>query len=451
MTAATPDDPPEELRRSIGPVQMALYGVGSMLGAGIYGLVGKAAAQVGSAVWLAFLVAMVAALLTGLSYATLGSRYPRAGGAAYMTDRAYRHRMLTFVVGLAVAASGLTSMAAGARVIGENLQALPPLALLPAALIAAAFLVMVAGVVFAGIRESMAANILFTVVEAGGLILIIAIGMRYWGQADLLETPHGSGLGELPILLIIQGAALTFFSFIGFEDSLNVAEECKDPRRTVPIGLISAMLIAAVLYIGVAITAVSVIPWHDLGESAAPLAQVATTAAPWLPGWFFVAVTIFAVANTALLNFITASRLLFGMARDGHLPGPLARVHHSRRTPHVAIALLLGMVLLLSLLGDISQLAEATVLLLLVVFTVVNGALILLKLRPGEPTGAFEAPIFVPVLGALVCAGLLGVRVTTGDWRSPAIAGGIVLAALALYAWMRVRMADRGDGASPRH
>jgi amino acid transporter len=443
VTAATPDDRPQELRRSIGPVQMALYGVGSMLGAGIYGLVGEAAARVGSAVWLAFAVAMVTALLTGLSYATLGSRYPKAGGAAHMTDRAYRRPMLTFAVGLSVTASGLTSMAAGARVIGENLAALPPLAFLPATLIALVVLLAVAGVVYAGIRESMGANIFFTLVEAGGLIFIIAIGMRYWGETNLMETPQGTGLAELPILLIVQGAALTFFSFIGFEDSLNVAEECKQPRTTVPIGMISAMLVTAVLYMAVAITAVSVIPWRELGQSPAPLARVADIAAPWLPGGFFVAITIFAVANTALLNFITASRLLFGMARDGHLPGPLAKVHPRRRTPHVAIGLLLVIALALALLGDISQLAEATVLLLLVVFTIVNGALVVLKLRPGEPKGAFEAPLAVPIAGAVVCAGMLLVRVSTGDWRAPATAAGIVIVALVLYAWIRVRMAGR--------
>lgn len=444
--AANPTSLPgqPELRRTVGLFQLVFYCAGSMLGAGIYGLVGVAAGEMGSAIWLGFLVAMVAALLTGLSYASLGSRYPRAGGAAFVTQRAFRNRLLTHVLGLAVACSGLTSIAAGAWVIAQNLQSIPGLEALPVVALSLAYLFLMSAIVYRGISESMWANVVCSLVEAGGLILIIAVGARFWGSADLLTTPanpEGGGFTAVPALLIVQGAVLTFFSFVGFEDSLNVAEEVKNPRRTLPLALVLGMSLACVLYLGVAITAVSVIPWRDLAEAKAPLAEVMAVAAPWFPSWAFIAITIFAVANTALVNYVTASRLLYGMARDGHLPRPLAKVHAKRRTPHVAIGILLAILVVLALAGDIGELAAATVLLLLTVFVVVNSALVVLKLRPGEPKAGFEVPIVVPIAGALVCLGLLVARVASGDWAAVAIAGVLLAAAAALYVVIRPKAA----------
>jgi amino acid transporter len=234
----------------------------------------------------------------------------------------------------------------------------------------------------------------------------------------------------------MTGAILTFFAFIGFEDTLNVAEEARDPRRTLPIGIVAAMLVATVLYIAVAITAVSVVPWRELATAHGPLAEVMARAAPWLPGWGYVAITVFAVSNTALLNYVTASRLLLGLARQGLMPAACARIHPTRRTPHVAILSLLPVVVALILAGDIGQLAAATVLLLLSVFTVVNLALLVLQRRPGEPKGGFEVPQAVPALGALVCGSLLANRVVAGDWRAPALAGTMLaLILIAYFVW----------------
>ncbi|MBX9702172.1 MAG: amino acid permease [Acetobacteraceae bacterium] len=430
------------LRRSIGPWQLFAYTLGGMLGAGIYGLVGRAAGQLGAAVWLGFAVAMVAALLTGLSYASLGSRYPHAGGAATVVHRAWARPLLTWTVGLAVMASGLTSVATQSRVVAENLMRLVDVPGLPPLLISIGFLLLVAGIVFRGIRESMWLNVLCTTIEAGGLALVILVGLPWWGGIDLMETPSPEGLSAT---LLLQGAILTFFAFIGFEDTLNVAEECHDPQRTVPLGIISAMLVATVLYMAVAVTAVSVVPWRELATVPGPLAEVMSRAAPWLPGWVYVAITVFAVANTALLNYVTASRLALGMARHGLLPAALARVHPRTRTPHVAVAALLVVVLALMLAGDITALASATVLLLLAVFTGVNIALLILQRRPGEPRGGFEVPALVPALGALVCFALLANRVggvlAGGDWRAPAVAGAVLLAILLLYVVIRPRAA----------
>ncbi len=439
---------PTELRRSLGLWQMVAYAAGSMLGAGIYGLVGVAADEMGSAVWLAFLVALVVALLTGLSYASLGSRYPRAGGAAYVTHRAYRHGFLTHMVGLAIASAGITSMAAGARVIGANLQILPMLGSLPVTILSILFVVLMASIVYRGIRESMWVNIVSTIIEAGGLFLVIAVGARYWGSVDLFETPAaptGGGLSAVPMLLMMQGAVLTFYSFLGFEDALNVGEELKNPRRNLPLGIIMAMALAAILYIGVAITAVSVVPWRELADAAAPLAEVMARAAPWFPNWAFIAITIIAVGNTGLINYITASRLLYGMARDGQLPPRLGLIHPVRRTPHIAVYLIFALIVALILLGDISQLAAATVLLMLLVFAVVNTALVVLKLKPGEPKGSFEVPMIVPVLGVVVCLALFFVRLSSGDWVPPVIGAVLLLSVAVLYFVVR----PQGFGEAP--
>lgn len=425
------------LHRSVGPVQMALYGLGSMLGAGIYGLIGKAAGEVGNAVWLAFVVALVAALLTAMSYASLGSRYPRAAGAVYVAQRAYGFPLLSFMVGLALVCSGLTSVATQSRVFGANFIELLGLDGLPVAAMAVGYLMLTTGIVFRGIQEVMWVNILCTIVEIAGLLLVVAVGVSYWGTVDYLETPPAND-GDQTFLVVVQGAVLAFFAFIGFEDMYNVAEEVNEPQRTIPLGLISAMLIAAVIYIAVAITAVSVVPWQELAEAPGPITEVVARAAPFIPPILFTAITIFAVANTGLVNFVTASRLLYGMSRQNLLPNHLGRVHHGRRTPHIAILVLFLILVPLALIGTIAELAAATVLLLLTVFAVVNGSLFILKGREGEEPGRFEVPRIIPALGFLVCVALIVVRVSTGDWRAPAIAGALLLGCFLIYVLMRV-------------
>jgi len=448
VTQAASPSGEARLRRAVGLPQIFLLGLGSMLGAGIYGLIGEAAGELGSAVWLAFLVSMVAALLTGLSYASIASRYPRAGGAAYVTQRAFARPVVSYTIGLAVVCSGLTSIATQSNVVARNFASLTGLET-PQSVLAIGFLVILAAILFRGIVESLWLNAVCTVVEAFGLILVIAVGVSWWGSADLLEFPAGeAGEAGQPVaastmLLVAQGAVLTFFSFIGFEDMLNVSEEVKSPERTMPLAMIGAMVAATVIYMGVAITAVSVVPWRELAEAPGPLTLVVERAAPWFPVAVYGAITIFAVANTALVNYVMASRLLYGLSRQGLMPKMLGRVHTTRATPHVAIAMLLVIVVALSLVGDVSALASATVLLLLAVFTVVNIALVVLKRRPGERRSVFEVPLLVPIAGAVCCAGLIVVRVAEGDWTAPLIAAALILAILGLYF---ATGAGRGDG-----
>lgn len=412
------------LKRNIGLIALTLFGVGDILGAGVYGLIGKAANEMGNAVWLAFLMSMVAAGLTGLSYASLGSRFPRAGGAAYVTLRAYRLPFLSYAVGLAVLASGLTSMATAARVFGGYLNgmfpALPPLA------IAVGFSLLIAGIVFRGIRESLMANGVCTLIEVSGLFLVIVVGLPYIGDVNYLDATTAANLsGDITVTLVLTGAVLTFYSFVGFEDMLNVAEEVKEPHKTLPRALLMALLIASIIYMTIAVVAVSVLSPAVLGASGQPLVDVVAKAAPWFPSSAFSLIALFAVANTALLNFLMGSRLLYGMANQGLVPTALARIHAGRQTPHVAIIAVWVIFFVLILSGDISSLARSTSVLLLCCFILVNMALVVLKLRE-KSTGHFDVPLIVPVLGALVCFAMLSQAKAPEIMTATAILAGIV-------------------------
>lgn len=434
-TARTPEaGAAPALVRTMGLGALVIYGVGDMLGAGIYGLVGKGARHMGNMVWLSFVVSMVAALFTGLSYASLGSRYPRAAGAAYIIARAFGSRPLAYVAGLTVLASGLTSLAAASRVSAGYLVKMFPS--LPPSLVSVVFVVLLALVTFRGMRESTWLNVLCTTIEVGGLVFIIVVGASYWGSVDLTDARSVANPGgELSTGWVLSGAVLTFYAFVGFEDMLNVSEEVKDVKRNFPIGLLLALVITTLVYVAISITAISVVPHAELAGSPGPLVEVSRRAAPWLPVGVYSGIAIFAVTNTALLNLIMGSRLVYGMARQGLLPARLSRVHPTRRTPHVAIALLTAVVLVLVAVGDIGSLARATSVLILAVFVVVNASLIVLQRRPGEEKGALEIPTAIPVLAIIVCLALM-----TGAERAElTIAGALVLGAAATYLVVRPR------------
>lgn len=396
-----------QLQRNIGLIALVLFGVGDILGAGIYGLVGKAAGEMGNAVWLAFLASMIAAGLTGLSYASLGSRYPVASGASYIAQKAYQKIWLSYGVGLAILASGLTSMATATRVFSGYFQGLFSFNI-PIPIIIIGFSLALASIVFWGIKESMWANAVCTLIELSGLGIIIFVGFKFIGSVNYLDaTTATNPTGDISYSIILTGAVLTFYSFIGFEDILNVAEEVKNPQKNLPLGLLLAVSIASLIYMLISIIAVSVVPANQLANSTQPLVDVIKIAAPWFPSSVYSIIAMFAVANTALLNFVMGSRLMYGMAKQKLLPQELSKIHSKRKTPYVATLTLLIILLILALSGNITSLAKSTSLLLLLCFFIVNIALIILKNRKDEPMGAFEIPTIIPVLGASACAGML--------------------------------------------
>lgn len=424
------------LARNIGLFALIIYGVGDMIGAGIYGTIGVAAGKMGNAVWLAFVFSMIAAMLTGLSYASLASRYPRAAGASYVTERAFGLKFLSYLVGLAVVFSGLTSMAAGSRVFAKTLQ--PMVGLPPLWLIFIGFIVLLTVINFVGIRECVWVNIVCTAVEVGGLLFVIYVSLPYFGSVNYLEVPASAG--SISPGLVLSGAVMTFYAFVGFEDLLNLSEEVKNPQRNMPWGIVGALGCVTVIYILVSIAVVSVVPYVQLADSSvAPLARLTAVAAPWLPPVTYAGITLFAVANTALMNFIMGSRLIYGMSRQGLLPSVLGTVHARRRTPYVAILAVAAVVACLAFVGDISDLVSSTSLLLLFAFALMNASLIVLKLRKGEQPGKFEIPLFIPILGCIVCFVLIGSRLASAgaDPKAPLIALALIVVISILYFIMR--------------
>jgi APA family basic amino acid/polyamine antiporter len=449
-----------KLARTMGLGALVIYGVGDMLGAGVYGLMGKYAGKMGNAIWLAFAMSMIAALFTGLSYASLGSRYPVAAGAAFITHRAFNKVFLSYVIGLTICASGLTSFATQSRAFGGYLLGfmgyqlpggkldLPEAQHLVVVALSVGFILFLTVINLRGMKEATWTNALCTGIEVGGLLLIVAVGARYIGSVNLLEVPASAtstegvsfpSLGALGVgTLALQGAILTFYSFIGFEDMINVAEEVKDPERNFPRAVVLALVITAVIYALVAMVVVSVVPWRELTTSNEPMVEVMRRAAPWFPTKIFSFVAMFAIANTALLNYIMGSRLVYGMAKQGFLPRALGEVHPTRLTPHRAIFVLMLVTIALALAGDISALASATSTLLLFIFIVVNASLLVLQRRAGEAKGFFEVPAFVPIGGILVSMLMLGAAALDKDRRpSFTIALFLVAVASALFFLMR--------------
>jgi basic amino acid/polyamine antiporter, APA family len=401
------DEGSSHLKRTLGFWALVVYGVGDILGAGIYALVGKIAGISGSLSWLSFAVAMGVASITALSYAELGSRFPRSGGAAHFCAQAFRRREPALMVGWLVLCSGMVSMATSSRALAGYLQRLAAEHDLPAPLewpIIAGFLLLLAGVNFWGMRSSSITNLICTSVEVSGLMIVIVAGAMYLGGGHpAVEQPAT----EVPWLNVLSGAALAFFAFIGFEDLVNVSEEVQNPERNVPAAIVTALAIASVVYITVVIIAVAVVPLNVLAASKGPLLEVVTRAAPWMPISLFSVIAMFAVANTSLLNFIMGSRLLYGMSQEKLLPAPLSNVHPTRGTPYVAILLILAIVIVLALTGDLGQLASTTSTLLLLVFFTVHLSLVVVKLRRTDRAPSFRVPLAVPVFGIAATLGLV--------------------------------------------
>jgi basic amino acid/polyamine antiporter, APA family len=396
-----------ELRRVISRPVLTFFILGDILGAGIYSLTGQVGEDAGGAIWASFLISFLLAFLTAFAYMELVTKYPQAAGAALYVDRAFGVRFISFLVTFAVMASGVTSASfAASRIGGQYFTGLTGVERPPMVLIGMAAILVVALVNYWGIAESLRVNIAITCVELAGLLFIVGIGAYALasgnGEPGQALEFKGEGFGVATGLL--AGAATAFYAFIGFEDSVNLAEETRQPERAFPPALATGLLLAGVVYLLVAFTAVMTVPLDVLVESSGPLLEVVNAGAPGLDvERTFSAIAMIAVSNTMLINMLMASRLLYGMARRGVLPGVLARLS-ARRTPWVAILFTttLSFLLLLSV-GDLTDLSDTTVLLLTAVFLLVNVAALALR-RDRVEHQHFRAPSVLLVLGALVSA-----------------------------------------------
>lgn len=384
-----------ELKRSLGLPMLTFYGIGMILGAGIYSIIGKAAGPADDTLWISFIIAAISAALTAFSYAELSTMYPKAGAEyIYLTKAFHKHKLVGSVVGLAVAFSGAATAAtvaiAFAGYLGQFFEIYP-------IMISFALLVLFTGLSILGTRASAWANVVFTLIEVGGLGLIIYLGFQSekFGQV-LSATPH---LGTL------SGAALVVFSFFGFENIVNLSEEANDPKRDIPRAILISLAISSVLYVLVSFAALSLVEPKLLADSDAPLMLVAQTVSKRF-GVVLGIIALFSTANTALISMIGASRILFGMAKTKVLPVVMAHVLPSRKTPWLASLTILAVALALLPLGKIEVVASISSLMTMFAFGAVNIALIVLRISEPSKSRPFRVPLAVgkipilPVLGA---------------------------------------------------
>nr|WP_238355033.1 APC family permease [Kribbella sandramycini] len=423
------------MKREVTTPLLYLFILGDTLGAGVYVLVGQVAAESGGAVWLPLVLALCLALLTATSYSELATKYPRAGGSAHYVHKAFGP-FTGFVVGFCMLAAGIVSVGALARAFGGDY--LTEFVTAPVALVAVVFLAALALLNAYGIRDSLRANVVATLIEVSGLLLIVGLGawVMSRGEGDLSRLTDLGRPDTGALSAALAGAVLAFYSFVGFETSVNIAEETKDPRRSYPRALFGALATAAVVYLLVGLVASVVVPTDQLAASSGPLLEV-VRAAGGVPTWIFSLVALVAVANGALLTGIMSSRLAYGMAQDGLLPSVLTRLLPNRGTPWVAIAVTGALSVVLALTGETTDLAATLVLLLLIVFTAVNLAVLVLR-RDRIADRHFRAPTVVPVLGIASCL-LLCTQIEAQVW----IRGSILLAVAVVLGVVAARRRDR--------
>ncbi|MEE1738901.1 APC family permease [Streptomyces sp. BE147] len=446
----TAPGPPENtaLKRAIGPRLLILFVIGDILGTGIYATTGKVAGKVGGALWLPFLIGFAVAILTAASYVELVGKYPKAAGAALYTQKAFKVPFLTFVVAFMVMCSGLSSASAAARAfsgdyLGEFTSALPP------TLVAILFLLVLAALNLRGVAESVKANVVLTVVEVTGLLVILSIGayavLNGDGEPARLTEFEASGTGYALVTGVLGATALGFFAFVGFEDSVNMAEETQDPVRTFPRAIFIGVAVTGTVYVLVALVSSLLVDHRTLERSSGPLLEVVKAGGIDFPPGLFALIALFAVTNSALINIMMASRLCYGMANERVLPRALGRVLPGRRTPWVGIVLVSLLAVGLVSTGEIEGLGDTTSFLLLCVFAVVNIAVLVLRKDRVEHRH-FRTPTALPVLGA-VTALILASPLADRDADVYVRAGVLLLIGIGLWVVNKVVMATREGSA----
>lgn len=384
-----------ELKGELSLLEVTLVGIGNILGAGIYVLMGKAAGLAGNMVWFSFLFAGVTAALSALSYMELSSMYPRAGAEYEFVKRAFGERVGLFV-GLLVIYFVVITSSAVALGFGRYFSTLFGGEYLIGAV--GLFVILSLFMIY-GIKESARLAIFITLIELSGLLIIIYIGLPYLGTVNYFEAPDLAG--------VFEASALIFFAFLGFEDIVRLSQETKDAEITTPKALLIAIFSTVLVYMCVAVTAVSILDFRVLGLSGVPLADVAAVAlgndAFVLMSW----IALFSTMNTVLVVMLGGSRIVYGMAYAGSLPKSFSRVHRSYHTPWVAILGVACFSILFVLLRDIAIVANIANFMIFIVFFMVNLSLIKLRYADPDRKRPFKVPFSIGRLPLLPSLGVL--------------------------------------------
>ncbi len=393
----------EQLKRAISLPMLAFYGIGTILGAGIYVLVGKVAGYAGMYTPIAFLLAAILAGFSAFSYAELSVRFPKSAGEAIYIQEGLKLQPLSVMVGLMIVAVGVTSTA---TLINGLTGYAREFILLPDELIIIATVLIMGAVVAWGISESVVIASLMTILEIIGLVIIL------WVARDGFSMLPARG-GELlpPVDLVTWGGVLlgsfvAFYAFIGFEDIVNVAEEVKSVERNLPRAIIIALVVTTLFYILVSLVSILVVSPAELAKSDAPLAFIYQSMTG-SDDKLIPVISVVSILNGALIQIVMASRVLYGMSRRKWLPAIFGHIHHRRRTPLKSTLIVTSVILVLSLLLPLLSLAKLTSFITLTIFTLINLALLKIKLR-GEPSPGFTIPLWVPVTGFVLSFCFLG-------------------------------------------
>lgn len=388
---------PPTLKRSLSLPLVTLYGLGNILGAGIYVLVGKVVLHAGIFAPLSFLVASLLACLTAFTYAELSARYPLSAGEAVYVQQGLGIQTLSALVGLLIIFAGIVSAATILRGFTGYLQVL----VAAQEMVVILLLVLVLGGVAAwGITESVRFAALITVLEIAGLLIIIAVAAPDMLTGQALPSDFSPLLSMEAWYGIFAGGFLAFYAFIGFEDMVNIAEEVRHPRKNLPRALLLSLAVSSALYFLVAFAAVSSVPGYLFAASDAPLAflyQQITGREPVV----ITLIGMFAVINGALIQIIMASRVCYGMSRQHWLPAVFGKINAATRTPLVATLAVSVAVFAMAVWLPIETLAKAASYFLLLVFSLVNLSLWRLKRSGEQPAGIINVPGWVPAVGFL--------------------------------------------------
>jgi basic amino acid/polyamine antiporter, APA family len=420
------------LKPVLGPVQLVFYGVGVIVGAGVYSVIGSAAGIAQQNLWLSFAIGAVVALLTGLSYAEMTTSFPSSGAEyQYLRQALPQFAFVSFGVGLVILTGGAAAAATVAVGFGGYLKTFADI---PVWLSASALLAACTALNIWGLRESSWANILFTAIEVAGLILVIAAGSMKGDLFKPLQIIGGGG--------VLPAAATVFFVYLGFEKIANMTEEARNPSRDIPRAIFSSIAITTILYILVSLAVVGLAPPNELARSEAPLALAIESVWP-RAGNILAAIAIFSTANTVLISVIAGSRLAYSMGRDSQLPRSFAALLPNRGTPWVAAIFLFAISELLLPIGNVKILAELSSLTALLAFLAVNFALIVLRYRLPDHDRPFRVPFSVgrmPIIPVVAIASICLLMVNF-DWEIHLAGAGVILlsgvAYLVLKQWRR--------------
>ena len=387
-----------ELKRPMGLFHLTMYGVGLILGAGIYVLIGEAAGFAGDSVWIAFALGSIVALFAGFSYAELSSIFPRAAAEYIFIKNAFKNNFFAFVIGWLTAITSIITAATVALGFGGYFAEFVNI---PIIISAIGLLVILSIVNFVGIRESSWTNTVFTIIEASGLILIIIIGFTISSPEPVNYTESPSGLSGIVIAFV-----LIFFAFIGFEDMANVAEEVKRPKKTLPRAIILSVIISGIIYILVSLAVVRVVGWEELANSSAPMAFVAERGLGSEAHILISAIALFAITNTVLITLVAGSRIFYGMAKEKVFPSILSKVHFKTKTPWIAVLMIMLTAIAFTFIGDIVIVANITVFAIVITFAAVNLAVIVLRYTEPDIERKFKVPVNIGKFPILPLFGL---------------------------------------------